>query len=435
MTAATRQSREARQARVLGGRSPGPAQRIGLFGYLGSGNIGNDASMESALGYLRSAHPEAIIDAMCTGPDRLRVAYGLDAIPLFWYLKHERRFLRPAAVAIKGLGKVIDIVRIASWVRRHDIVVVPGMGVLETTLPLRALGAPYAMFLLCLSGRLSRTRVALVSVGANVIKQPLIRWLYRSAAWLACYVSYRDAGSLEAMPRRGAGITRPRVYPDLAFGIPVGSQEPGDEQIVGVGVMDFHGTNDNRDQADQIYASYIAAVTDFIVWLTDTGRSVRLFIGDTKGCDERVVDEVLTRVLARRPELDRGRVTAVPASSFGDLMEAMEPAATIVATRYHNVICALRLGKPTISLGYAAKHEALMSEMGLAAYCQDARALDVDRLIKQFADIESRSAQLRPIIAERNEALAREVAEQFRYMSALLFPRSAQKTTTVEMKS
>src|SRR6185437_4848103 len=163
--------------------TPGLPQRIGLFGYLGSGNLGNDASMESALRYLRSAHPDAIIDAMCTGPDRLRHQYGLDAIPLFWYLKHERRFPGAAAIAIKGLGKIVDIVRIATWVRSHDVVIVPGMGVLETTLPLRALGAPYAMFLLCLSGRLSKTKVALVSVGANVIKQPLIRWLYRSAAW------------------------------------------------------------------------------------------------------------------------------------------------------------------------------------------------------------------------------------------------------------
>ena len=430
MTAATPLSRQ-----TTPDRPPRAPLRIGLFGYLGSGNIGNDASMESMLGYLRSAHPDAIIDAMCTGPDRMRLQYGLDAIPLFWYLKHERRLSLAAQPAIKGLGKVVDIVRIASWVRRHDLVVVPGMGVLETTLPLRALGAPFAMFLLCLSGRLYRTRVALVSVGANVIRQPLIRWLYRSAARLACYVSYRDAGSLNAMPRRGACLTRPRVCPDLAFGIPTRPAGPGDRMVVGVGVMDFHGTNDDRDRARQIHASYLAAVTGFVVWLTDTGRQVRLFVGDTKGRDDRVVDEILSRVLARRPDLDGDRVMAAPASSFSDLMDAMAPAGTIVATRYHNVICALRLAKPTISLGYATKHDALMSEMGLAQYCQDARALDVGRLIGQFVDIQSRSAQLRPMIAERNEALAREVAEQFRYLSALLIPHSAEESTTVEMRS
>ena len=34
-------------------------------------------------------------------------------------------------------------------------------------------------------------------------------------------------------------------------------------------------------------------------------------------------------------------------------MRAMAPVGTVVATRYHNVMCALKLSKPTISLGYS----------------------------------------------------------------------------------
>ena len=60
----------------------GRRRKVGLFGLLGSGNIGNDASMESVLGYLRSQHPDAIIDAMCMGPDRLRSAYGIEAVQM-----------------------------------------------------------------------------------------------------------------------------------------------------------------------------------------------------------------------------------------------------------------------------------------------------------------------------------------------------------------
>lgn len=44
-------------------RNGGPP-RVGLFGLLGSGNLGNDGSMEAVLGYLRSAHPEAVVDAI-----------------------------------------------------------------------------------------------------------------------------------------------------------------------------------------------------------------------------------------------------------------------------------------------------------------------------------------------------------------------------------
>ena len=44
-------------------RSAAPP-RVGLFGNLGSGNIGNDASMEAVLRYFRSHHPGAILDAI-----------------------------------------------------------------------------------------------------------------------------------------------------------------------------------------------------------------------------------------------------------------------------------------------------------------------------------------------------------------------------------
>ena len=126
------------------------------------------------------------------------------------------------------------------------------MGVLEASLPLRPWELPYGMFLLSASGRLFGTKVALVSVGASVINQRLTRWLFDSAARLAFYRSYRDTGSRDAMRQRGLDTTRDHVYPDLAFGIPVPPCDPGDPQIVGVGVMELSRLNDDRGQADEI---------------------------------------------------------------------------------------------------------------------------------------------------------------------------------------
>ena len=136
---------------------------------LGSGNSGNDASMETVLAYLREAHPDAVVDALCSGPELVRGRYGIDATPLFWYHKFEKRKTGVQATALKILGKGVDSVRIASWVRRHDAVIVPGAGALETTLPQRAWGFPYALLSLTASGRLFGTKVALVSVGADLI--------------------------------------------------------------------------------------------------------------------------------------------------------------------------------------------------------------------------------------------------------------------------
>ena len=58
--------------------------RVGLFGHLGSGNIGNDASLEAMLRYLSTDQPGAILDAMSPGPEVVKDRYGVPAIPLRW---------------------------------------------------------------------------------------------------------------------------------------------------------------------------------------------------------------------------------------------------------------------------------------------------------------------------------------------------------------
>lgn len=399
-----------------------PAPRVGLFGLLGSGNIGNDASIESVLRYLSADHSDVTPDAMCKGPDGLRERFGVAAIPLNWYQKYEKQASGVTAIALKTLGKGVDVFRTASWVRRHDVVIVPGTGILEATLPQRPWGMPYSMFLLCASGRLLGTKVALVSVGAGVINQRLTRWLLISAARLAFYRSYRDIESRDAMRQQGVDTTSDHVYIDLAFAIPALPYDPGDPQTVGVGVMDYHGANNDRGEADELYTSYVEKVQSFILWLVDSGHRVLLLVGDTNNSDEGVVQEILAGLRVHRPDLDPTSVIAEPVSSFAELMRETALASTVVATRFHNVICALRLSKPTISLGYAPKFTALMADMGLSEFCQSASSLDIGRLVEQFTELEKRQAQLRQTIMDRNTAYARLLDDQFAELSAVLFP-------------
>ena len=51
--------------------------RVGVFGLLGSGNLGNDGSLEAVLGYLRADHPLAVVDALCGGPDAVTTRFGI----------------------------------------------------------------------------------------------------------------------------------------------------------------------------------------------------------------------------------------------------------------------------------------------------------------------------------------------------------------------
>jgi polysaccharide pyruvyl transferase WcaK-like protein len=409
-------------ARGSRGTQAQSAPRVGLFGILGAGNIGNDASMESALRYLRTKHPDATVDALCSGPEQVKARYGIEAIPMSWSPARGERASGVTTLALKALGKAVDVVRTASWVRKHDVVIVPGMGVLDASLPLRPWGFPYALFLLSASGRLCGTKVAMVSVGADIIHQRATRWLINTAARLAFYRSFRDAFSRDAMRQSGLDVTRDPVYPDLVFGLPVPPYDPGDPHTVAVGVMAYYGSNDDRRDADAIYASYVANVTSFVCWLTDNGRMVRLVIGDANGSDDGAAEEILSSLRAQRPDLEPGRVVAEPVTSLADVMREMAQAGTVVATRYHNVLCALRLSKPTISLGYSAKHQALMADMGVPEFCQPAHPLDADLLIKRFTELEDQSVRVRRVLEERNLASEQHLDKQFAAISSLLFP-------------
>jgi polysaccharide pyruvyl transferase WcaK-like protein len=389
--------------------------RVGVFGLLGSGNLGNDGSLEAVLGYLRAEHPDAVVDALCGGPEVVTSRYGIPATRLHWYRGEYRTASRAGAIAGKGLGKLVDVFRTAAWVRRHDVVIVPGMGVLEATLPLRPWGFPYSLFLLCASGRLFGTRVALVGVGAATIGNRPTRALVRWSARLAGYRSYRDALSRDAMRAMGVDTTRDEVYPDLAFALPTppASAPSGPPGPVCVGVMDFHGGNDDRARAEEIHRRYLDGTTRFVRALIEDGRPVRLLTGDE--CDRPVVAAILDAV-------DSPLVTAAEATSLADLMKETAAADTVVATRYHNLVCALKVGTPTLALSYAAKSDALMDRMGLAAYCHPAREVDTGQLLEQFRALEKRAAELRRTLAERNLTAARQLEDQFTALTAALFP-------------
>jgi len=383
--------------------------RVGLFGILGSGNLGNDGSLDAVVRFLRARHPGARLDFMCMGPERVRAHYGTPATWLQWYEAHAGNTTGVASVFFKILGKLLDPFRTFAWVRQQDVVIVPGMGVLEDTVPLRPWAFPYSLFWLAVCARLTGTKVALVSVGASVVRGRILRTLVTGAARLARYRSFRDAMARDAMRQMGVDVSADEVYPDLAFALPV--PEPGPPTgVVGVGVMAYYGNNSDRHRADELHERYVTALKDFVRRLVDSGRSVRLFVGDKM--DLPVLEEILASV--------DGDVVAEPLTTLQDLMDQMSTVDTVVATRYHNVLCGLAVGKPTLAIGYAAKIDVLMADMGLGEFCQPASSVDVDRLIAQLDQLEHRRAELTATLARRNAEVRENLERQFDAVSAVI---------------
>lgn len=173
--------------------------------------------------------------------------------------------------------------------------------------------------------------------------------------------------------------------------------------------MDFHGGNDDRARAEEIHRRYLDGTIRFVRALVEDGRPVRLLTGDD--VDASVVAAILDAV-------DSPLVTAADASSLADLMKETAAADTVVATRYHNLVCALKAGTPTLALSYAAKSDALMARMGLDAYRHPAREVDADRLLEQFRALEKESARIRRTLTERNLVAARQLERQFTALTA-----------------
>jgi polysaccharide pyruvyl transferase WcaK-like protein len=361
-------------------------KRIGLFGMFGTGNIGNDGSLESMVRFLRRVAPEERLLCICGNPAAVEKAFGLEAVPI--YHRPPRLSERRAAAFLqRAAGRAMLWWHAVRHLRRLKVLIVPGMGVLDdfSVNPL-GLGWPHDVLSWCLLGRLMGVKVILASIGAGPIRHPVSRCLLKAAARAAHYRSYRDTISKAFMESIGFDARDDRIYPDIAFRLPAPPssrphEDEGQPLTIGVGVMAYCGWRNDANRGAQIYAAYLGKMTSFVVWLLDRGHLVRVLMGDQ--ADRRAVNDLLRAVRSRRPEGTADSILFEPAQTLHDVMQQMADTDLVVATRYHNVVCALRMGRPTISIGYSVKNDALLAGMGLADCCQSIERLDVALLETQ----------------------------------------------------
>jgi len=382
------------------------SKHVALFGLFGTGNFGNDGSLEALLPFLRRTVPQGRLICICGHPQVVERTFGLDAVPI--YHKPPPAGAGRAALRLrKAAGKAILWLHAMQHLKRIRVLIVPGTGILDD-FGAWPLSWPLDLVSWFVLARLMGVKVILVSIGAGPIRHPVSRWLMKAAARAAHYRSYRDRTSKAFMVSIGFDARRDPVYPDLAFRLPAPPSSrrhevAGQPLTIGVGVMAYCGWRNDARRGAQIYAAYLAKMTGFVVWLLDRGHTVRLLMGDQ--ADRRAVDDLVRAVGSRRPERTAASIRFAPAQTLHDVMQQMADTDLVVATRYHNVVCALRMGKPTISVGYAVKNDALLAQMGLADYCQSIERLDV-------ALLETQTTRL---IAERSalEARIRRAAARF----------------------
>jgi polysaccharide pyruvyl transferase WcaK-like protein len=364
-----------------------------LYGHFGVGNLGNDSTLEAMLYNIRKYQPSANIICVCTGPQVVTQRYGIDTLPID--IAEDRNIRQqPSGVlrkAIRVTTRIIDEINFwlkrVRWFRSIDQFLVVGTGALDDMAVIHPWNAPYDLFKWCHAAKLGGAKVVFLSVGAGPIENRISRALMLSALRVANYRSYRDLESQEYLRNVGFETLGDSLYPDLVFSLPekaapyshVNVAKP---RVVGLGVINYYGWRHDTSSGEPIYQGYLAKLKHFIQWLLAQGYAVRLLSGDST--DQRPVDELLEFIRTEGQTGWQNYIFVEPIADLEDLLEQIAKTDIVVASRFHNLLCALMLGRPVVSIGYHSKNDALLTEMGLQAYCQHIENFDVDRLIQQF---------------------------------------------------
>lgn len=380
--------------------------RVALAGGFGNGNFGNDASLEAAIIWLRAGFPDASLSCICDDPAVVTERFAVAATEI--------------AKRPRGVWKVLDnlLLRLPSgaynWARafsiarQFDAVVFPGTGIFDDyrTGPM---GFPAQVFRWSVVSRMVGARVIFFSSGAGPIINPLSRFFLKTAATCAQYRSYRDAGSRDFMASIGVEERDSPIVPDIVFSLPTSAPSPVRSTgplTIGLGVMSYRGWR--IDEA--IGEDYLSKLVRFVRYAEGEGHRVRLLVAEPS--DKRALKR-LNDTLG--DDVDRG---GADMETLHDVMNAVGECDVVVASRYHVLIAALKLGRPCVSLSYGPKHDMLMAEAGLADFCQFADRFDFDVLVRHFETLAGDPARYS---AEVRQRVAEFVARLDRAKDRLLF--------------
>jgi polysaccharide pyruvyl transferase WcaK-like protein len=384
------------------------ARKITLFGNFGVANFGNECTLQAMLYNLRRLMPDAAISCLCSRPEIVAADYEIVALPICdeivkpWNLRNPvARWTRKLFIGIpcelyrwlKGVTTLYDT----------DMLIVVGTGLVTDAFGIGGWG-PYSVFKWSVIARLCGCRLAFVSVGAGPLERPAGRLFVKLALVLANFRSYRDEDVLEYLKTIGFRSNGDRVYPDLAFSLPLARRNcdapKGRRPVVGLGLM--------------LYSAMYGIEKPTGAWLLERGYDIRLLIGDL--ADFPVIGEFSALLKARSVIPQEGRIIAARITSSEDLLSRLATTDFVVATRFHNVLLSLFLSKPSIAISFHRKCSSLMGQMGLSEYCLEIKNLKMADLIQKFRDLEANNDRLGAVIRERVENCRAALNEQYKLL-------------------
>jgi polysaccharide pyruvyl transferase WcaK-like protein len=319
--------------------------RIGITGWFGSDNLGDEILLHALLGCVRAADPPASFVVLCPDPDRVAEVHGVDAanLPRLRGAASHRRAARRAIagcdVLFLGPGTVFQ--------ERSPNLPWPG------TLPMFAR--------IVATARTVRTPVVPVGVGVREGGTVLGRGLVRAIGAACAAVGARD--------RRSAQLLGPsaRVIGDLAYAVTVPTVDRRGQRFA----------VSMRPLAPGVQDRLQASVTACVERLRQDGWAGAFlpmaFGRGARGEDDRTAYAPLAGSLDLLDNPLHGNDFL--AARLDDWLRALGGHGLLVGTRLHAVIMAIALGVPTVAVAYERKVGDALTDLGLERFVV---AADVD---------------------------------------------------------
>lgn len=393
--------------------------KVSLLGIFGWYNLGNNCTLQAFLHNTRRYLPEAEITCICPNPANVIEEHRILAMPIN-ILRRQENSKEPKRQS--KINQILSrlIAEPSSWIKAYkhlretDMLVMTGTGMLDDG-GIGPLRLPYDLFRWTLIAKFCGTKVYFTSVGAGPIFHPLSRWFIKRALALATYRSYRNTFSKDYLQQIGCNVRDDPIYPDLAFSLPEKMFEVSDpnrheQPVVGIGLMSKFYTLPMNGET--IYPAYISEIVNFTSWLFTQGYRVRLLVGDTYD-DRRAVEDVQAGIKHQGARCDARQLIIESICSNEDLIRQLAATDIVIATRFHNIIMALMLEKPVISISYHPKNDALLTEVGLGELCQPIEHIDGERLIEQFNVIVENFDSIKGQIKLKIDRFRQELDQQY----------------------
>jgi polysaccharide pyruvyl transferase WcaK-like protein len=429
--------------------------KIGLLEHCGTGNLGDDATVEAVLQQIKARWPAASVVGLSLDPVDSEKRHGIPCVAIRQSVFPFRqewasaahplkrgRYLDSLKARLKKTGplfqvakaiknwmivpplrlarEIMFLVRSFSLARELDLLVICGGGQLLDW------GGPWAFPYTLLKwnalAKCAGARCIFLNNGAGPLDARLSRWFVIRALAMADYVSTRDRSSAEFLRKVGFK-GKISVVADSAWdlrlpdGLVCGKPASKSELVIGVAPMPYGDASRHHCDDATGYRHLIESLAEFCSELLRRGHRIRLFSSDI-WFDSQALTDLDEAIHRNNPGLAPDLVAREPVADADGLAAALSRVDCFVTCRFHGVIFASLLNVPSIALAPHPKVSTLMEDMGLAKYCVDIATFNAADLTTKFDDLlanmDEVKARISRQVAQRQSLLKSQLDLLFR---------------------